>query len=214
MAPNGIKVCRTKSQHHSALENLTYEWAIVRTLLWILLYSIPQVLQVDWRFTTFYVCYFQKITRDLHGLNDTCTPFVSTDLNFLSFLCAWLLAAHGHTVKCEGSACWYILLVQSIFGKILLTCLPSWEVTYPLPASTFESMIFLFPWHMWSFPGYYCSNNCLGFLGFRFRGVSAVGPGKRPKKELLGRQSSCGWAMWVPSLGGRWVSFLPESGVC
>ena len=34
--------------------------------------------------------------------------------------------------------------------------IPSWEQTYPLPAGTFESMIFLFPRRdMWSFPGGY-----------------------------------------------------------
>ena len=35
-------------------------------------------------------------------------------------------------------------------------CLPSWKLAYPLPAVTFESMIFLFVWcDMWSFPGGY-----------------------------------------------------------
>ena len=152
-----------------------------------------------------------KITRDLHGLNDTCTPFVSTDLNSMSFLCAWLLAAHGHTVKCDGQRVlihstgtvyiWQDLAhLSTLLGSnISPTSRHFWVDDVPFPVW----------WHMWLFPAYYCSN-C---LGFRFRVVSALGPGKRLKKELLGRQSS--WAMWVPSLGGRCISLgfrLPESG--
>ena len=30
-------------------------------------------------------------------------------------------------------------------GKGVFLIVPSWELTYPLPAGTFESMIFLFP---------------------------------------------------------------------
>ena len=66
---------------------------------------------------------------------------------------------------------------------------------------------------MWSFPGYYCSN-C---LGVRFRVVSALGAREKTKERAAWKAKFfCGWAMWVPSLDGRCISFgfgLPESGL-
>ena len=37
------------------------------------------------------------------------------------------------------------MFIYCMFVYVLFYFLPCWELTYPLPAGTFESMIFLFP---------------------------------------------------------------------
>ena len=157
-----------------------------------------------------------KITRDLHGLNDTCTPFVSTDLNSMSFLCAWLLAAHGHTVKCDGQR----VLIHST-GTVYI-----WQDLAHL-STLLGSNISPTSRHFWvdDFPfpfGGICDRSldiiARIALGFGFGSFQPWGPGKRLKKELLGRHSffvaePCECPPWMEDAFPLVSGFLKRGGM-
>ena len=118
----------------------------------------------------------------------------------MSFLCAWLLAAHGHTVKCDGQR----VLIHST-GTIYI-----WQDLAHL-STLLGSNISPTSRHFWvdDFPfpfGGICDRS-LDIIariasGFGFGSFQPWGPGKRLKKELLGRQSffvaePCEYPPWM-----------------